>query len=103
MSFEIDASGNLVIDPMERSNRGMPYIAFTVVVDVPSETGKEAVWIDAAVTGQLMLRAAKLKKGDGIWLRGHCTIRRYRHRNEERVAYQMSVTELRTHNETYCA
>ena len=97
------ASGNLVIDPMDRSNRGASYIAFTVVVDVNTEDGREPMWIDVAVTGQLMLRAAKLKKGDGVWVRGHVTKRRYRHRNEERESYQMEVNELITAGETYSA
>ena len=101
MSIEIMASGNLVMEPIERQNQQTSYIAFTVVVDVNTETGREPMWIDAAVSGQLMLRAAKLKRGDGVWLRGHVTLRRYKHRNEKRVAYQMAVNELITHRETY--
>ena len=101
MSIEIMASGSLVIDPVERLDSIQPYIGFTMVVDVNNGEGKEPVWIDAQVSGLLTQRAIKLKKGDGVWIRGHCTIRRYTHKTHERQAWLMHVNELITARETH--
>lgn len=102
MSLEMMASGNLSIDPMERVERGLPYIAFTLACNVQTDTGaREAVWIDALVPDYLALRAAKLKKSDGVWVRGHVTIRRYENRGQQREAWQMHVNELITSREVH--
>lgn len=102
MSFEIQASGNLAVAPTERAARGQQFLSMTVSCNVLNdEGGQETEWIDCMVMGPLMMRASRLKKGDGVWVRGHVTKRRYTQGNKERESWQMHVNELITHRETY--
>ena len=102
MSLEMMASGNLSIDPLERQERGNSFMAFTLACNVLNDTGdREAVWIDAMVPGHLMARAVRLRKGDGVWVRAHVTIRRYENRGQQREAWQMHVNELITSREVH--
>ena len=103
MSFEIMASGNLAVDPIERSERGIAFISLTICSNVNSNEGQQQEWIDCTITGPMMIRAAKLKKRDGIHVRGAVTKRYYTHGNEERQAWQMDVNHMITDRETYTA
>ena len=102
MSLEMMASGNLVVDPMTKVDRSQTFVTFTISCQVHTNEGGEPVWIDVNVTGQLMQRAERLKKGDGVWVRGHVSLRRYvTPKGHEREAWQMAANELITHRETY--
>ena len=101
MSLEQTGTGHLVMDPIERSNRGESYLAFTMVVPVPLDDtvnpdseSSVVLWFDCTVKGRLMLKASTLRKGDLVSARGHATLRRYKHRNTTRESYQIEVNEL---------
>ena len=101
MSIEIMVSGNLATAPIERQSRGQGFLSFTMCTNLATEDGPAKQWFDVNVSGPLMVRASRLSKGDGVWCRGHVTLRRYVHKNEERTAWQMDCNELITDRETY--
>ena len=105
MSFEIFASGNVATAPVERQIRGVQYLSFTLAsnvnLDDHGESANETQWLDCLVAGPLLMRAARIGKGHGVWVRGHATLREYSQGNRARRAWQLTVTELITAVETY--
>jgi len=101
MSFEIMASGNIATAPIPKTIGGKEYLTFTVTSNVREDEGQTTEWIDCLVGSLLKRRASKMRKGDGVWVRGHVTRRSYTHGNEHRECWQMQVNELITHRETY--
>ena len=104
MSFEITVSGNLATDPKPYSYAGGSGLQFSLATTLPHEgidEAKSTIWFDATVAGMLMRRAKKLKRSDGVWIRGHVSLKTYMHGNEERTVYKLHCNELITHNETY--
>ena len=104
MSYEIMVSGNLAKAPQVFESPGAKGLQFTVMTRVPHEGIDDpfsVLFFDVTVAGGLTRRASKLKKGDGVWVRGHVTLKTFVVGNEERTVHKLIANELITHNETH--
>ena len=104
--FVLTQSGNLATDPKDFATPSISGVSFTLCgnIMVVGEQTTEQMWVDVSCQGLQAMQARKLKKRDGVKVRGWIKVKYYTTgTGEGRKAYQMDCTDITTHNDVFNA
>ena len=95
--IEMSATGNMATDPKDFATTAISGVSFTMCADmqVVGEKGTKQVWIDCSCTGVSAMMARRLKKRDGVEVRGWVKHKEYvTPSGEHRESLYMDVNKL---------